>query len=163
MRRCAHWDASIQQEVLARITAMLSVGDLTGAIGGFYAWRGVVAQLAEATSRADVERLREQGKLLACRSRGGWWLYPAFQFRDNEVVKGLPETLEAIGPNVDGWQVALWMTRPSDDLGGRRPIEALWDGDIEDVLALARTEGPTLDKDAPRTVRFAAEAYRRRL
>lgn len=94
---------------------------------------------------ADVE------ELIACRDMLGAqladgnreWVLPTRQF---EAFDAMPRLLVAIGYRPQqawsGWQIAIWLTAPDDDLGGQSAWDALSAGQIDEVLAWARAAGP---------------------
>jgi uncharacterized protein (DUF2384 family) len=69
-----------------------------------------------------------------------FWV-PMFQFeRDTLSIRLAPrQVLAELAKAFDGWTLAVWFTRPSSALNGRRPIELL-DIDLSAVLAMARTD-----------------------
>jgi len=107
---------------------------LAEAAGGLLSVGQVGALLG--ITRAAVDKRRSVGKLLAVRVRGDWH-YPAAQFRDGEVLPGIPECL-ALMPEASGWSVLDLLLAEDSALGGRSPLAALRAGDMEPVLRLLR-------------------------
>ncbi len=72
----------------------------------------------------------------------GQALYPAFQVSDGRIVSGLGEVLRTLHTGTDSrWTWAQWLNTPVDDetgQEGRRAIEQLRAGEIDDVLLDAR-------------------------
>ncbi|BAY07831.1 antitoxin Xre/MbcA/ParS toxin-binding domain-containing protein [Calothrix sp. NIES-2098] len=99
-----------------------------------------VADLLNTTRQTPHDRLKKNS-LIAVQDNGVW-KFPIWQF-DPEgpdgVVAGLPDVLKAL--NVPAFSKISWLTRPNNALNGLTPIEALKFGQIDDVIAEARTVG----------------------
>jgi excisionase family DNA binding protein len=99
-----------------------------------------VAALLGTTRQTPYDRARN-GSLLAVMDRGAW-RFPAWQF-DPEgpdgVVQGLPAVLRALRLSPLG--KASWLTRPNPFLDNKTPLDVLKNGEIERVLAEARSVG----------------------
>jgi len=85
-------------------------------------------------SRQNVNDLTKRGRLLGLR-HGSRWKYPAFQFRDREILPGLPNVLQSIG-HVDPWDAVAILVQPGNEPGGC-PIALLRQGDRAGALGLA--------------------------
>jgi hypothetical protein len=107
-------------------------GQLAEAAGGLLSAEAVGKLLD--ISRAAVDKRRAAGKLLALRVRGDW-AYPAIQFRDGEVLDGIPEVLAGMRETT-GWSVLSFLLAEHDALGARTPIAALRAGDLPAVMRL---------------------------
>jgi len=104
--------------------------------------------VAEVAEMLDVGRQtphdrRNAGTLLGVKDNGQW-RFPAWQF-DPEgpdgIVTGLPEAMKALrGPISELGRVRWFVTR-KPLLEGRTPIEALRDGNVDDVVAEAEALG----------------------
>jgi hypothetical protein len=110
-------------------------------IGPFYsandiaAWRGV--------SRQNIHKLRSAGKLLAARpSNEKTLLFPAWQFGpEGQELPHLRDVVEQLGEAApDEWAQALWLIQKTDRFGGRSAADLLKAGEIEHVLAAARSD-----------------------
>jgi Protein of unknown function (DUF2384) len=99
-----------------------------------------VADLLNTTRQTPHDRLKKNS-LIAVQDNGVW-KFPTWQF-DPEgpdgVVTGIPDVLKAL--NVPALSKISWLTRPNNALNGLTPIEALKFGQIDDVIAEARTVG----------------------
>lgn len=102
--------------------------------GGLLSAEQVAALLG--ITRAAVDKRRSVGKALAVRVRGDWH-YPAAQFRDGEVLPGIPEIV-AHRTDTSGWAVLSFLLAEEGALGGRTPLAALRAGALEPVLRLVR-------------------------
>ncbi len=70
--------------------------------------------------------------------KGGDRVFPAFQFKDGDVVPGLARVLAAL--DTDSPFVALsFLLSENPELGGRSACELLQMGDFELVMAEARS------------------------
>lgn len=99
---------------------------------GLAQWKGV--------SKEALRKAQKAGRLLGFKSADGVLLYPQFQLNEyGEYLPHLKEVLAVIDPNrVDDGGSAVWLNRPFPSLGGRTAAQALWDGDVEAVLDVAR-------------------------
>ncbi len=99
-----------------------------------------VAELLNTTRQTPHDRLKKNS-LIAVQDNGVW-KFPTWQF-DPEgpdgVIAGLPDVLKAL--NVPSLSKISWLTRPNKALNGLTPVEALKFGQIDDVIAEARTLG----------------------
>lgn len=101
----------------------------------------VVEQVDGFATVDEVEAARVGQRLLGCRSEGGSWRYPAFQFVDGRVVGGLSETLSAVFSVLDSWEAAVWFCTPNPRLDYWTPAAVLQvGGDAHVVAGFARTE-----------------------
>jgi len=96
---------------------------------------GQVCDLLGVT-RETIRKKVDRKQLLAL-PKGGDRVFPAFQFKDGNIVPGLGETLEAL--NTDSAFVALsFLLSKSPDFGNQTAIEALQSGNVERVVDEAR-------------------------
>ncbi len=106
-------------------------------LGPVYDTAGVAALLGGVSKQAVSDRVNRH-RLLALRTGSGRLAYPVFQFNGHDVVPGLGAVLGLLEADAVGaWTVASWLASPDAALGGRTPVEALHDGDLDDVLAAA--------------------------
>lgn len=87
-----------------------------------------------------VDELRASRLVVAIEDRNANWAYPACQF-DEDQPDGMVKDLRRILPLLDGLgplETASWLIRPKPGLGGKRPIEELRRGNVEQVELLAR-------------------------
>ena len=104
------------------------------------------AQLGPSLSQRDVARLlvkseqavAKDGRLLRLRNQDGRPVYPVVQFDGRRLLPGVAEVVDMLEKVVDPLTVASWLTAPNPHLEGRRPVEALRDGDVAAALAVAR-------------------------
>jgi hypothetical protein len=103
------------------------------------------AQIGPALNEPDVARLLDTTKaavrgdpsLLRLTNRDGTIVYPVCQFDAGRPLTGVGEAVLMLS---DVWQsltVAAWLTAPNRRLDGRTPVQALRDGDVAAVHALA--------------------------
>lgn len=104
------------------------------------------AQIGPALTQADVGRLldvtpqavsKNRG-LLRLQNRDGRLVYPILQFDGRRVLPGLADVLAILEGSLLPLTIASWLTSAKRSLTGRTPVEALRDGDLDEVLALAR-------------------------
>jgi hypothetical protein len=96
-------------------------------VGPFHDWRGAVARLDGIASRQALDRRRDAGQVLGCKTADRVWLYPTFQFDGRAVVRGLDRVLPLIVGALpdDGWSAALWLVTGNGWLDGDSPIDWL--------------------------------------
>jgi hypothetical protein len=88
-------------------------------------------------SDAAVKKRRAKNMLISFQHKGDW-RYPRWQFAGGTGVdlaavgvwQLLPDRHDAVG-------LVRWFTLPARDLGGRSPVQALRDGDADQVTAAA--------------------------
>lgn len=103
------------------------------------------AQIGPALSQQDVARLlgkseqavSKDARLLRIRNRDGRPVYPVVQFDGRRQLLGVADVVAAIGRVLEPLTVASWLTASNAGLSGRRPVDALRDGDAAAVRALA--------------------------
>lgn len=100
-----------------------------------------VARLLGISKTAVLKRLHT-GKLLAWREeRLQAARFPRWQFTERgQVLKGLPKTLELLQENehLDAWAKVLFFLQKKDQLGGKRPLDLLRKGRVNDVHLAAQ-------------------------
>jgi len=96
------------------------------------------------------QSLHEQvrrGEIICLTTNDGKRVYPGFQF-DGPNLAPLPAlalVLNALDPHRrDSWGDAIWLRETRPELDGRSPMQALRDGDVDHVTALARQAGDLL-------------------
>lgn len=86
--------------------------ELATAAGGLLA-TGEVARMLGVTAQAVLQR-RARGALLAVPTLQGDWGYPALQFGDTGVRKGIPTVL-AVRPEMDPWERLAILTGSEEE------------------------------------------------
>ncbi|MBP0447766.1 hypothetical protein J8J14_23750 [Roseomonas sp. SSH11] len=94
---------------------------LIEAAGGLLSLEGVATLIGIALTKVDAQRAA--GRLLALQIRDDW-TYPAAQFRDGEVLDGIPEVIASMA-DASAWSILDFLLAPDDALGGQAPIAAL--------------------------------------
>jgi hypothetical protein len=90
-----------------------------------------------------IDDRRELGKLLAVKWNGEYQ-YPAWQFKDGQLLPGLDRVLEALSQfRKDPWARIIFMTDENDRLGDKTPLECLKTGDraIDEIVEAAECYG----------------------
>lgn len=103
------------------------------------------AQIGPALTEPDVARLvgtteaavRDDRALLRIVNRDGTIVYPVFQFDAGRPLPGVGEAVVMLSAVWQPLTVASWLTAPNRRLDGRTPVQALRDGDVAAVHALA--------------------------
>ncbi len=107
------------------------------------AWAG---QIGPSLTQADTARLlgkseqatAKDSRLLRLKTRSGRIAYPIIQFDGRAPLEGIAQVTRVLDPVADPLTVVGWLTGIRSSLGQRRPIDALRDGEIQTVVALAR-------------------------
>ncbi|TAP25199.1 hypothetical protein [Arthrobacter sp. S41] len=94
--------------------------------GTFYGTERVMTELAVRTPQQLSDRIRRHTLLRVKLEDGKVNAYPAFQFKNHEVVPGVKKVLQVLLPvAATNWSVARWMTLSMPQLQGMRPIDVL--------------------------------------
>lgn len=89
----------------------------------------------------EVDELRNTGRILAVHNLDGrGWVYPACQFDGSQIVPGLADVLSNFTIK-NAWTRLYVLIGEDQALGGRTPIEALKDGDLDTVCQIVRDYG----------------------
>jgi hypothetical protein len=126
---------SARERALARGMRMKRM-DLDSAGGGL-SLEAVAELLDEPASK--VADLAQHESLLAIPTDAGL-VFPAIQFSGHSPLPGLPEFL-SIFPDRNPWARLNYLVNPEQRLGGRRPIDSLRSGEVDQVIAAARLVG----------------------
>ncbi len=104
------------------------------------------AQIGPALAQPDVARLlgkseqavSKDARLLRIRNRDGRPVYPVVQFDGHRQLPGIADVVATLGGVLQSLTIASWLTAGNAGLAGRRPVDALRDGDTAAVRVLAR-------------------------
>jgi hypothetical protein len=107
--------------------------------------RDWAAQVGPSLSQADTARLlgkseqatSKDARLLRVKTRSGRVAYPIVQFEGRAALPGIAAVLAALQPVADPLTILSWLTGTQRPLGGRRPVDALRQGDVDAVVMLA--------------------------
>jgi hypothetical protein len=91
-------------------------------------------------SRQAIHKRCSKGKLIALTTSKRGYLFPRWQFAENDILPGLESALAAFDES-EPWMQAAFMLNPNIWLDGASPLEMLRQGKIEDVLVAARASG----------------------
>jgi hypothetical protein len=127
--------ASAAAVELARVVLEQDVSDKTWA-----------SQVGPALSQPDTALLlgkSEQAvskdlRLLRIRNRDGRPVYPVVQFEGRAQLTGVAEVVAVLRPSLQPLTIAAWLTAGLPALAGRRPVDALRAGEVDEVVVLAR-------------------------
>jgi hypothetical protein len=110
-------------------------------------------------SHQTVSNWRRAGTILALPRGMRDFVYPACQFTETGLLPGLADVLRASSLK-DPWSRLGMLLTPSDRLGGRSPLDALRQGQIEDAVVAANTAGTVGDEGAAKIRRRRIVAAR---
>jgi hypothetical protein len=108
------------------------------AAGGAYDLQQVTELLR--ISRQAVDKKVKDDALLAVPGPNGQRRYPAVQFGPDGLPAGLKEVLRAL-PSRSAWLRLNYLANPDPLLGGRRPVDVLHQGRVDEVVAAAKRVG----------------------
>jgi hypothetical protein len=91
-------------------------------------------------SRQAVEKRRKAERLIGVSLGRRGFGYPAWQFSERGTLPGLETVLDALKSH-DGWTKLAFFTSENTATGGRKPLDVLRVGEMDKVLAAARTYG----------------------
>lgn len=100
---------------------------------------GEVAQLLEISPQA-VHQRRSRGTLLAVPRPNGQWVYPRFQFEPVELAQRMGPVLAAFSVDEPWTRLSVLLSR-AESLGGKRPLDALREGDLEGAIEAVASFG----------------------
>ena len=101
------------------------------------------AEILGGISKQAVDKRRERQTILALPRGGGEYAFPLWQFDEGTrdgLVPGLAGVLRSFSVE-NPWMRAEFMLAPNDRLGGKRPLDALRDGEAEAVARAASAYG----------------------
>lgn len=108
-------------------------------LGPFYDAQSVCRLLAKGGKPLTRQAVSKRKNLLALTTGSMRVVYPTFQFRDRIVAPGLDKVLKELPESLlSRWTLASWLVSKEMDLDGAKPIEALYQGEVEKVVAIAR-------------------------
>lgn len=99
-------------------------------------------KLGGLSKEAVLKRYRK-GQLIGWReARQGAVRFPVWQFKDENVLPGVPEVLAILNeaPWMDDWGRVLFFLNERRSLGGKRPLDSLREGKRNFVVELAKAE-----------------------
>jgi hypothetical protein len=91
-------------------------------------------------SRQAVDKRRSQNQLIGLTQGRRGYAYPAFQFEDGKTLDGLKEVLDALSGH-DPWMQSIFFANGNDRLNGRTALDALRQGETEEVVRAAEAYG----------------------
>ncbi len=124
-------------ELRVRLRGAIARRELLEQDGGVLSPANVAELLG--ISRQAVGQRRSAGKLLGIEGNRGY-VYPAWQFEGNDLLRGFAEILEMLADD-DPWQQVVFFLSKDDAIGNRRPIDLLRQGKLDLVRRAARMHG----------------------
>jgi hypothetical protein len=106
--------------------------------GGIFKTEEVAEYLGITPQAVNKRRTLRQLVGLTFRKRG--YVFPAWQFTDHGTIPGLERVLLALTGH-DEWMRNVFFINPNTRLGGRRPLDLLREGEIQEVLDAATEFG----------------------
>lgn len=102
-----------------------------------------VAELLGGISKQAVDKRRERGTILALPAGGGGYAFPLWQFDDisgDGLIPGFARVLKSFSVE-SPWMRAEFMLAASTRFDGRRPLDVLAAGEVEEVARAASAYG----------------------
>lgn len=105
-------------------------------------WKSnLVAEYLKITPQM-VSRKRRSGKLLGLSFGKKEYLYPSWQFAENNILTGLENVLSVLNSGlVPDWDKLRFLTTPDLRLEAKTPVEYLRSGQLDRVLTVAKVYG----------------------
>ena len=97
-------------------------------------------ELLHIRTRQGVAKGRKEGRFLGVPVAGGGYVYPKVQVTREGLLPGLKRYLTAFGLD-DPWTQLAVLLAPTDRLGGRTPLDALRERDVDGAVRVARSYG----------------------
>ncbi|MFY9987737.1 MAG: hypothetical protein WAK31_23470 [Chthoniobacterales bacterium] len=92
-------------------------------------------------TRQGIDYLRREGAVLAWRTTQGKWRYPAWQLTDQGgLLPGIGESLKALDTRSE-WEPMIFFLSSRESLEGKRPLDLLRAGRVQDAIAAAERYG----------------------
>ena len=91
-------------------------------------------------SKTSVLNRFKNGRLLGWReTKQNAARFPVWQFSEDGILTGLSEVLSILSqsPQIDDWGRIMFFLNPRDSLRGKRPLDALSEGNVSQVERLA--------------------------
>jgi hypothetical protein len=123
--------------VLAR--GILARKELELAEGGSLSAEELASALGR--TRQGIDYLRREGLIVAWRTTQGKWRYPAWQLTSQGgLLPGVRECLKALATHSE-WEPMIFFLSPRESLQGKRPLDLLRAGRLEEAVAAAQRHG----------------------
>jgi len=103
------------------------------------AWSGGELQERFQLSAANLHRRRKEHRIVFWRDARHAFFYPKWQFTGTGALGPGIEDILRIFKSFDEWRIMRYFLTPRYQLQGKRPLDLLRAGDIENVLSHART------------------------
>ncbi len=126
----------------ARLRGIRRKREMLGAEGGCVG-TAEAAEILGGISKQAVDKRRERRTILALPRGGGEYAFPLWQFDEGTrdgLIPGLTGVLRSFSVE-NPWMRAEFMLAPNDRLGGKRPLDALRDGETDAAARAASTYG----------------------
>lgn len=92
-------------------------------------------------TRQGIDYLRREGLVAAWRTTQGKWRYPAWQLTaQGGLLPGIRECLKALNTRSE-WEPMIFFLSSRESLDGKRPLDLLRVGRVEDAIAAAERHG----------------------
>ena len=140
--RTTRLSAGMLLQIERNVSVLASVGREFGLLSSREV--GKLARSGSKNEHALANRWRADGKVFATTVEGKP-LYPGFQF---DQVDGRPravvaEVIKALGPDADGWTLAVWFVSANARLDDARPVDVMVTAPAAVVAAAAADSTPS--------------------
>lgn len=135
-------DARESPMARARLRGIRRKREVLETEGGFVG-TAEAAEILGGISKQAVDKRRERQTILALPRGGGEYAFPLWQFDEGTkdgLLPGLTKLLRSFSVE-DPWMRAEFMLAPNNRLGGKRPLDALREGEVEAATRAASTYG----------------------
>lgn len=115
---------------------MQTANRINDRLGAFYT-TDRVRKVLGGVSRQAVNQRVHSNRLLRVVTADDEKLFPAFQFKGQDLVPGLQDLLKVLlDSGVDGWTVAYWLTARIGQFGQTTALDVLDSGDADRIAEL---------------------------
>jgi hypothetical protein len=132
------WEAVEQEEAwdpFAEGRKMINL--LKEAEGGAYDRNRAAGMLGLTTQALHARVVKQQ--VVAWKDPAGRYCFPRWQFSADGLLPGVRECLDEL-TGQDQWAIMRFFLTESEQLQGKRPLDVLRNGNLEEVIALARSQ-----------------------
>jgi hypothetical protein len=92
-------------------------------------------------TRQGIDYLRRERLVVAWRTTQGKWRYPAWQLNaQGGLLPGVRECLKVLATDSE-WEPMIFFLSPRESLQGKRPLDLLRAGRLEEAIAAAQRHG----------------------
>lgn len=140
LRRLERAPEPVRHQILALLAQSDDDEAWSDQVGPAYTTKQVASLL-----QISRQAVAKHAGLVRLVQRNGHAAYPVVQFDGDRLLPGVDPVVRILaGAVATPWTTASWLTTPQPTLAGRTPIDALRDGDDDQVTTAARAVAASL-------------------